>query len=255
MDIDIKCDDIREFLELKYEKFDRPDFILNDPIQIPHSFSKKEDIEISGFIAATIAWGIRKSIINNAKSFMTLMDNSPHDFILNHSKADLKRFDNSVHRTFNSIDLCFFIESLKNIYENHGGLENVFSEKGSVYDGLLNFHSVFFSISHLQRSRKHVAKVDSGAAAKRLNMFLRWMVRQDKRGVDFGLWKSLNQADLFIPLDLHTGNIARLLGILNRPQNDWKSVLELTNVLRGFDPVDPIKYDFALFGVGVNEDF
>lgn len=248
-------DELKDFLETKYNKFANPDFISSDPIQIPHLYNKKEDVEISGFITATIAWGQRVSIIKNAQSFMNLMDNSPYDFVLNHSKRDLARFEKSVHRTFNNIDLVFFIESLKNIYLNYGGLEKVFSAKTDVYESLAGFYSIFFSIPHLPRTHRHLANVESGSAAKRLNMYLRWMVRDDNRGVDFGIWKEISTAQLYIPLDLHSGRIARMLGMLSRNQNDWKSVCELTQKLREFDPVDPVKYDFALFGVGVNEDF
>ncbi len=251
----LTSEEIKEYLDVKYEKFAALEFIENDPIQIPHLFTEKNDIETSGFITATIAWGQRASIIKNAKSFMELMDNSPYDFIINHSEQDLKRFEKSVHRTFNGQDLSFFIKTLKNIYLNHGGIENVISNADSLYDGLVNFNKVFFSIDHLGRTRRHVANVEKGSAGKRLNMYLRWMVRNDKRGVDFGIWNQIDQSELYIPLDLHSGRIARLLGILNRNQNDWKSVVELTNALRTFDERDPIKYDFALFGVGVNDDF
>ena len=244
-----------EFLEQKYDKFNTPEFIINDPIQIPHLFSKSKDVEISGFITATIAWGQRKSIIKNARYFMELMDDSPYDFVMGFQELDLRRFDNAVHRTFNGEDLKFFIRSLRNIYSKNGNLENVFSNADSLYDGLVNFYDVFFQIPSLDRTKRHVANVKSGSAAKRINMFLRWMIRNDGRGVDFGLWNKISPAELYIPLDLHSGRIARLLGILTRNQNDWKSVEELTNVLREFDPLDPVKYDFALFGVGVNEDF
>lgn len=246
---------LKDFLESKYNKFANLDFIENDPIQIPHLFTLKEDIEISGFITSTIAWGQRVSIIKNAKYFMSLMDNSPYDFTVNCTEPDLKRFSNAVHRTFNGEDLIFFIKSLKNIYKNHKGLEGVLGNSSDVYSNLLNFYRIFFLTEHLQRTRRHVANVETGSAAKRLNMFLRWMVRKDGRGVDFGLWKGVSPADLYIPLDIHSGRVARLLGLLKRNQNDWKAVCELTEVLRSFDPVDPVKYDFALFGVGVNEDF
>lgn len=248
-------DTLKDFLETKYNKFANPNFIESDPIQIPHSFSIKEDIEISGFIASTIAWGQRVSIIKNSKNFMSLMDNSPYDFTINHSTSDLKRFSKAVHRTFNGEDLVFFIKSLKNIYINHNGLESVLANSPDVFSNLANFYKIFFEIDHLPRTRRHVANVESGSAAKRLNMYLRWMVRDDKRGVDFGLWKNVPASSLFIPLDLHSGRIARLLGLLNRNQNDWKAVNELTTELRKFDPADPVKYDFALFGAGVNEDF
>ncbi|MBN2778194.1 MAG: TIGR02757 family protein [Bacteroidales bacterium] len=251
----LKDRELFEFLELKYNKFAVPDFIDNDPIQIPHLFTEPYDIEISGFITATIAWGQRKSIIKNARYFMELMDNSPYDFVMGFMESDLKRFDKAVHRTFNGEDLQFFIRSLRNIYSNFGNLENVFSNADSLYDGLVNFYEVFFQIPFPDRTKRHVANVKSGSAAKRINMYLRWMVRSDGRGVDFGLWNKISPSELYIPLDLHSGRIARMLGILNRNQNDWKAVVELTTVLQKFDPVDPVKYDFALFGVGVNEDF
>lgn len=247
--------ELKDYLDIKYNKFANPEFIENDPIQIPHLFSLKEDIEISALISATIAWGQRKTIIKNARSFMNLMDDSPYDFIINHSENDLERFNNSVHRTFNSQDLKYFIRSLKNIYLNHNGLENIFASQETLYDGLVDFYRVFFLLPCSPNTRRHVANVEAGSAAKRLNMFLRWMVRDDKRQIDFGLWKSISPSELYIPLDVHSGRIARLLGILERNQNDWKSVCELTEVLKMFDPLDPIKYDFALFGVGVNEDF
>lgn len=246
---------LKDFLETKYNKFANPNFIESDPIQIPHSFSTKQDIEISGFIASTIAWGQRVSIIKNSKHFMNLMDNSPYDFTINHTDSDLKRFSKAVHRTFNGEDLSFFVKSLKNIYTNHNGLEGVLGNSTDVYSNLTDFYKIFFEIEHLPRTRRHLANVESGSAAKRMNMYLRWMVRIDKRGVDFGLWKNVPAASLFIPLDLHSGRIARLLGLLNRNQNDWKAVCELTSELRKFDANDPVKYDFALFGTGVNEDF
>ncbi len=247
--------DLKAFLELKYEKFNNPGFIENDPIQIPHCFSAKEDIEISGFITATIAWGMRKSIIKSAAKILNLMEMAPYDFVMNFEDNDLKRFKGVGHRTFMDADLMFFLNSLKNIYKNHGGLEQVFNASNSFYDGMCNLHSLFFSIKHLHRTRKHLANVAGGAAGKRLCMFLRWMVRRDNRGVDFGIWKNISASELFIPLDIHTGNISRKLGLLQRKQNDLKAVLELTEVLRLFDAEDPVKYDFALFGVGVNEDF
>ncbi len=243
------------YLEEKYEKFDSPRFIENDPISIPHKFKKRQDIEISGLISATISWGQRKSIIKNANYFMCLMDNSPFDFVINHEEADLKRFEKAVHRTFNGEDLTFFIRSLKNLYQKYNSLEDVFNNRDSLFDGLAFFYQEFFSIPHLDRTRRHVANVEKGSAAKRMNMYLRWMVRDDGRGVDFGVWKTIKPAELFIPLDVHSGRIARMLGLLQRKQNDWKAVNELTKKLKDFDPNDPVKYDFALFGVGVNEDF
>lgn len=251
----INITEIKSFLDFKYEKFNNPKFIESDPIQIPHLWSRKEDIEISGFITASIAWGQRKTIIHNARSIMKLMDDAPYDFIINHKNKDLDRFNHSGHRTFKPEDLKFFIKSLQNIYMQVGSIEAVFTNSNGVFNGLVEFYKLFFSISHLPRSRKHVANVAVGSAGKRLNMYLRWMVRKDGRGVDFGIWDSVKPSELFIPLDVHTGNIARKLGILKRTQNDWKAVTELTDYLRKLDSSDPVKYDFALFGVGVNEDF
>ena len=251
----LNTETLQDFLEDKYRKFNSPEFVANDPILVPHQFSSKEDVEISGLISATIAWGQRKSIIKNALSFMDLMDNAPYDFVMNHTLGDLIRFEKAVHRTFNGQDLSFFIISIRNIYSNHNGLESVFYSDQGVYNGLAKFYKIFFSISHDNRTRRQVANVETGSAAKRLNMYLRWMVRKDKCGVDFGIWNKYSPVDLHIPLDVHSGRVARMLGLLNRTQNDWKAVCELTEALRKFDPVDPVKYDFALFGVGVNEDF
>ncbi len=270
--------EIIDFLEESYLKYNHKSFINNDPISIPHRFTKKEDIEISGFFAATIAWGNRKSIINNADKLMLLMDNAPFDFILNHSKKELKPFENFVHRTFNGNDCIFFIESLKHIYKNKGGLEAVFGyvDEGSirsnqivqknrsfvpqddridnltVKNNIINFRKAFLETKHLSRVEKHISNPDTNSSSKRLCMFLRWMVRQDKKGVDFGIWKSISPSKLCLPLDVHTGNVSRALGLLQRTQNDWKAVEEITNVLKTLDATDPVKYDFALFGLGVD---
>jgi uncharacterized protein (TIGR02757 family) len=250
MKADLK--DIKNFLDENYLKYNKPAFIENDPVSIPHLFSKKEDIEIAGLLAATIAWGNRKSIIVNANKLMKWMDLDPHDFILNHSKGDLKIFEKFVHRTFNGKDCIFFIQSLANIYREHGGLENTF--KGTdLKERIIHFRKIFLEIKHLKRSEKHVSDPASGSAAKRLCMFLRWMVRKDNKGVDFGIWKSISPSELCLPLDVHTGNVSRALGLLQRKQNDWKAVEEITSVLREFDKNDPVKYDFALFGLGVDK--
>ena len=247
--------EIYQLLEEKYDQFNRKSFIASDPISIPHLFSKKEDIEIAGFLAATIAWGQRKTIINNANKLVKLMDNSPYDFILNHTIKDLLRFNEFKHRTFNSIDICYFITSLKNIYNNHNGLESVFSEKEDMQNAIHYFKTIFFELEHPNRTTKHVSDPLKNSAAKRINMFLRWMVRNDKRGVDFGIWNSIKTECLMCPLDVHSGNVARKLGLLKRSQNDWKAVTELTNNLKKFDLKDPVKYDFSLFGLGVFEKF
>ncbi len=251
----VSKDELHDFLEAAYDKYNRPDFITTDPVSIPHLFSKKEDIEISAFLAATIAWGQRPTIINNAKKLVQAMDLSPYDFVMNATGNDLQRLENFKHRTFNSVDLSFFIYALRNIYTEHGGIEKVFSKKKNIKDALTHFNKVFFSIPHPKRTEKHVSNPAAGSAAKRLNMFLRWMVRNDKRGVDFGIWKTISPSQLYCPLDVHSGNVARKLKLLKRKQNDWQSAEELTKALRKFDAADPVKYDFALFGLGVFEKF
>jgi uncharacterized protein (TIGR02757 family) len=241
--------DTKELLDEKYKQFNNKDFIETDPIFIPHQFKKKEDIEIAAFFSATIAWGQRKSIIQNGIKLMQWMDWQPHQFIVSHSKQEQKPFQKFVHRTFNGDDCIFFLESLKHIYLHKGGLELCFkSDNGTTFSSLINFRRHFFSLSKTnEHSKKHVSDVLSGSAAKRLNMFLRWMVRQDQSKVDFGIWEVLKPKDLMIPLDVHTGASGRKLNLLKRKQNDWKSVEELTTKLAEFCPEDPVKYDFALF--------
>jgi uncharacterized protein (TIGR02757 family) len=262
--------DRKYFLDSKVNQYNHPDFIHSDPIQIPHRFSRKEDIEIAAFLTATISWGQRKSIINNANRLMDMMDNSPYEFLMEtsihsngftQSKAvtnpDLRHIASFVHRTFNGDDCLYFLESLRNIYLHHQGLEEVFTtgyrKGGNIYGALDHFRNVFLSIPHTGHVRKHVSDVTANSAAKRLNMFLRWMVRRDENNVDFGLWKGIPASALMLPLDVHSGEVARGMGLLGRKQNDWKAVEEITSVLRTFDPFDPIKYDYALFGYGVYE--
>lgn len=250
--------DIKEFLDEKALQYNSPAFIESDPVSIPHGYDLKEDIEISGFLTATIAWGNRTMILRNGGQLMELMDHAPHDFVLNHAEKDLRRFRGFVHRTFNDTDLVYFIESLRNIYLNHGGLEPVFSchcTETSTQPAIQHFREYFFSLPHNPRTRKHVASPAEGSAAKRINMFLRWMVRNDNRGVDFGIWKQIKPSQLSCPLDVHSGNVARKLGLLTRSQNDAKALDELDAHLRLMDPADPVKYDFALFGLGVFEGF
>ena len=250
--------ELKEFLDTKVEQYNHPRFIESDPIQIPHQFSKKEDIEIAGFLTATIAWGNRKSIINNAYKMMHLLEQSPYDFIINHQDSDLEKLTDFVHRTFNGNDFIQFIRSLKHIYENHNGLEAVFSaniKEQSLQHSIHQFKTHFFEINHLPRTQKHVSDPLKNSAAKRINMYLRWMVRQDQNGVDFGIWKHISPSLLSCPLDVHSGNVARKLGLLKRKQNDGKALNELDNALRKLDPIDPVKYDFALFGLGVFEGF
>lgn len=249
--------ELKEFLDEKVTTYNNPDFIESDPIQIPHQFSLKEDIEIAGFLAATIAWGNRKMIIKNSLRMVELLGNSPYDFVMNHTNDDLTNFNGFVHRTFNADDFRFFIKSLKNIYENHNGLEAILStqNKDNYQLAIHNFKQIFFEIQHQQRTLKHVSDPLKGSASKRINMFLRWMVRNDNTGVDLGIWKTHIPAHLHCPLDVHSGNVARKLGILTRKQNDWKALTELDITLRSFDKNDPVKYDFALFGLGVFEKF
>ena len=250
--------DVKEFLEEKVLQYNTPAFIESDPISIAHRFSLKEDIEISGFLSSTIAWGNRTMIIKNASRLMDLMGNSPFDFIMNHDEHDLERFHGFVHRTFNETDLLYFVKSIKNIYLNYGGLESVFAHTAtpcSTQPSIHEFKKVFFSLPHPARTSKHVSDPENGSAAKRINMFLRWLVRSDNTGVDFGLWKSIAPHQLSCPLDVHSGNVARKLGLLTRKQNDSEALKELDSNLRHMDKYDPVKYDFALFGLGVFEDF
>lgn len=250
--------ELKEFLDEKVLLYNHQNFIETDPIQIPHKFSLKEDIEIAGFLVATIAWGNRKSIINNGYKLMDLMGNSPYDFVMNFSGNNSEAFSNFVHRTFNNEDLLYFLKSLQNIYANHGGLENVFSkyaEKDSMQPAIHHFKKTFFELPHFPRSQKHISDPLKNSAAKRINMFLRWMVRNDNAGVDFGIWNTISPSQLSCPLDVHTGNIARKLKILKRKQNDGKALAELDLALRKLDRKDPVKYDFALFGLGAFERF
>jgi len=250
--------ELKDFLDAKVEQYNRPEFLDSDPIQIPHRFTKKEDIEISAFLTATIAWGNRKSIINNANRMMELLDNAPHDFVMNHQEADLDRLIGFVHRTFNDIDFNYFISSLKNMYHIHGGLENVFSENivsDTMQPAISGFKKTFFELPYPSRTTKHVSDPLKGSAAKRINMFLRWMVRSNTTGVDFGIWNTISPSVLSCPLDVHSGSVARKLKLLKRKQNDAKALAELDHSLRKLDAHDPVKYDFALFGLGVFEKF
>ena len=246
--------ELKEFLDAKVEQYNTPEFIPHDPIQIPHLFTDKKDIEITGFLIATIAWGNRKSIINNSHKLMNLMDNAPADFIKNHEESDLNRFEGFVHRTFNSEDCKTFMRSLQHIENKYNGLEHAFAkaylEQSDLQKAISQFKTIFFEVDHLPRTQKHVSDPLKNSSAKRINMFLRWMVRKDNAGVDFGIWNEIPMSALSLPLDVHTGTIARKLKMLKRKQNDAKAVAELGKVLRKFDPVDPVKYDFALFGLG-----
>lgn len=254
----MKLTEIRQLLEEKHNQYNRKSFIENDPVSIPHQFSLKEDIEISAFLSATLAWGQRKTIINNALKIIQWMDYQPFEFIMNFRATDLKPFSKFVHRTFNNNDCLFFLHSLQHLYRNYGGLESTFNnngKSGGVKERIILFRKIFLETAHLKRSEKHVSDPSANSSCKRLNLFLRWMVRKDERGVDFGIWKNIRASDLICPLDIHTGNTARAIGLLKRRQNDWKAAEELTSVLRKFCPEDPVKYDFALFGMGIHEGF
>jgi uncharacterized protein (TIGR02757 family) len=251
--------ELKALLDQKVLQYNRPEFIANDPLSIPHLFTRKEDIEISGFLAATLAWGNRKSIIKNATSLLNAMDNAPHQFVTGYSLKDLARVKSFVHRTFNGADCRFFIKALGNIYLHHTGLEHAFALKHndtdrSLRQRIINFRHVFLEVRHPMRSEKHISNPARKSSAKRICMFLRWMVRKDHKKVDFGIWNNIDPAELCLPLDVHTGHISRQLGLLQRKQNDWQAVEEVTAVLRDFDAQDPVKYDFALFGMGVNKD-
>jgi uncharacterized protein (TIGR02757 family) len=252
----MNASDRKDFLDEKVELYNNPNFIESDPIQIPHYYSLKEDIEIAGFLAATIAWGNRKMIINNAHKMMQLMGNSPYDFVMSHSDEQLAALSLFVHRTFNGQDFATFVKGMQHIYQNHNGLEAVFTKKNpTMQHTISDFKKLFFEIPHENRTEKHISDPLHGSAAKRINMYLRWMVRKDTKGVDFGIWKNIDAAQLSCPLDVHSGNVARKLGLLHRSQNDAKAVLELDTQLRILDANDPVKYDFALFGLGVFEGF
>ncbi|MFV8372812.1 TIGR02757 family protein [Flavobacterium sp. LB2P74] len=250
--------ELKSFLDEKVIQYNTLEFIESDPVQIPHLFSQKEDVEIAGFLSATIAWGNRKMIIKNSHKMMDLMGNAPYDFVMSHSENDLERLETFVHRTFNGQDFASFIRSLKNIYENHNGLESVYAknqELKTMQKSISEFKKTFFEIPHQPRTQKHISDPLNNSAAKRINMYLRWMVRKDAKGVDLGIWKSISPASLSCPLDVHSGNVARKLGLLTRKQNDGKALAELDLKLREFDASDPVKYDFALFGLGVFEKF
>lgn len=253
----LKFEELKIFLDEKADQYNDPEFIENDPIQIPHSFSLKQDIEIAGFLAATISWGNRKAIIKSAEKMLDIMGNSPYDFVLNHSGKDLKFLEGkSVHRTFNGEDFAYFIKQFNRIYTENESLEDLFRVNDSEVNfshGIERFRAQFLG-TEKHRTHKHVSSPYKNSSTKRIIMFLRWMVRKDKRGVDFGLWKNTDPKYLSIPLDVHTGNISRKLGLITRTQNDWKTVEELDLVIRTFDEKDPAKYDFALFGLGVTKE-
>jgi len=272
-------EDLKNFLDSKVAQYNRPEFIANDPVSIPHLFTKKQDIEIMGLWAAVLAWGQRVTIINKCHELIKLMDGAPYDFIMNHQETDLKKLLNFKHRTFNDVDTLYFISFFRNHYSKHDSLESAFtpdrfvilsdSEGASPVDITANanpaepvenalnyFRNYFFSFpDYPPRTKKHISSPSQKSTCKRLNMFLRWMVRKDDCGVDFGIWSQIKPADLIIPCDLHVDRVSRKLGLINRKQTDWQTAIELTERLREFDPIDPIKYDFALFALGIEEKF
>lgn len=252
---------IKDFLDQKVVLYNQPNFIELDPISIPHRFDKKQDIEIAGFFAAILAWGQRKTILNKCSELLARMDDAPHDFLVNHSEGDLKAFLGFKHRTFNEVDALYFIHFLSWFYRQHESLEAAFliGQTGaidSMESMLIQFQRHFFSLEDApSRTKKHISSPATRSACKRINMYLRWMVRQDEQGVDFGIWKQISPAQLICPCDLHVDRVGRKLGLITRKQTDWGTALELTQVLRSFDSLDPVKYDFALFGLGVEEKF
>jgi len=249
--------DILKLLNKKVKQYNQPLFIESDPISIPHIFKNQKDIEISGYLTSIISWGRRPAILKSAHRLMDIMGNEPHNFVMKAGKSELKQLEGFVYRTFNSDDLLFIVEAMKNLYSNYSSMEELanesYTKNNEIKDVIIGIRTELLKTEHLKRSEKHLANPETGSAAKRTNMFLRWMIRQDNNGVDFGIWKQIPASSLMIPLDVHSGNIARQLGLLTRKQNDWKAVEELTFKLREFDSHDPIKYDFSLFGIGVFE--
>ena len=249
---------LKQFLDEKVKTYNRPSFIERDPISIPHAFTKKQDIEIAGLFAAVLAWGNRTTIINNCRKLMGWMDNQPHDFIVNHKDTDLKGVVHFAHRTFNATDLLYFIELLQYHYTRHDTLEDAFVpgktyKEENVEQALVHFHNYFFSIEHPDRTKKHIATPQRNSACKRINMYLRWMVRKDNKGVDFGIWKKIKPAQLICPLDVHVANVAKRLGLIDNIKSNWNNALELTRHLKTFNPGDPAVYDYALFSLGAEE--
>ncbi|KXH81470.1 TIGR02757 family protein [Chryseobacterium kwangjuense] len=253
----LNFEELKSFLNEKADQYNSPDFIQDDPIQIPHRFSVKQDIEIAGFLAATISWGNRKAIVKSAEKMLDIMGNSPYDFVLNHSEKDLELLhDKSIHRTFNGQDFAYFIRQFNKVYKENESLENLFKvgdDETNFFHAIERFRNNFLD-TEKHRSHKHISSPYKNSSSKRIIMFLRWMVRKDRHGVDFGIWKNTDQKNLSIPLDVHTGNISRKLGLVSRAQNDWKTVEELDVAIRKFDEHDPAKYDFALFGLGVTKE-
>jgi len=256
---EVKPDALRQFLDRKVKEYNQPSFIAADPISVPHAYDKKQDIEIAGFFSAVFSWGNRPTIIRKSQELMQLMDRAPHQFILHHTEKEIKKLLAFKHRTFNTTDLLYFIEFFRHHYTLYDSLEDAFLPGGETYDvcsALSAFHHYFFSLETVPpRTRKHIATPERNSSCKRLNMFLRWMVRKDKKGVDFGLWDRIPMSALICPLDLHVARVARRFGLLTRTPTDWRAALELTGRLSLLDPEDPVRYDYALFGLGAIEKF
>lgn len=249
-------EELKELLDTLHDKYNTPDFVEHDPISVPHLFAGREDREIAGFLAATIAWGNRKAIVKSARRMVDFMDGRPYDFTMNASNEELAALERFVHRTFNGGDFRSFVLALRRMYRDRGGIGGFFEERytvtGDIKTVLSEFRREFFDCDHLPRCEKHLSSIDKKASCKRLNMYIRWMVRDDVHGVDFGMWKKIPASALYLPLDLHSGNMSRALGLLERKQNDWAAVEQVTQALRSFDAADPVKYDFALFGAGID---
>ena len=253
---DLSREELRDLLEHLHDQYNRPEFIENDPISVPHSFTSRDDREVAGLLASTIAWGNRKAIVKSAHRMMQYMDNAPADFVRNASEGELARLGSYVHRTFNGEDFKDFVRGVRGMFERFGGIgefvESRYEATGSMAQVLSDFRREFFACDHNSHCEKHLSSIDKGAACKRLNMYFRWFVRRDERGVDFGEWRKVPMSALYLPLDVHTGNMGRALGLLSRRQSDWKATVEITESLREFDAEDPVRFDFSLFGAGID---
>ena len=256
---DLSREELRELLDELHDKYNNPGFIEADPISVPHSFTDPIDREVAGFMAATIAWGNRRAIVQSSHRMMRYMDNAPRDFVLNASEAELAHLATFVHRTFNGVDFQDFVRGLRHIIEGWGSVggffEQSYEQSGDVRTAISEFRKEFFNVEHDKHAEKHLSSIDRGAACKRIAMYMRWFVRRDERGVDFGQWTKIPMSALYLPLDIHTGRMGRAMGLLTRKQDDWKAVEEITASLREFSPEDPTRYDYSLFGAGITKLF